>query len=272
MPELPEITVIAAQMNKEISGKRIAEAESRQPKNLNLPVEEFIESAKGKTVSNVTGKGKWTFIKLEPAHFMLVNLGMYGELLYYNQGQKLPERYQFKLTFTDGSGFTIFFSWFGYVHLVTEKDLAKHRLTAKLGINPFDNGFTFDRFEKMLLSKRKTRVKNFLLDQKNVAGIGNVYVQDILFEGRLHPNREISTLTQEDKENLYNAIRRVLNRSIQLGGLAYEKDFYGQNGRFGGNEFQVGYKEGKLCPVCHTTIQKIKTGSTSSYICPKCQQ
>jgi len=271
MPELPEITVISAQMNKELSGKQVAEAESRQPKNLNVPVAEFIETVKGKTVSNVVGKGKWIFMKLEPAHFLLVNLGMYGGLLFYTRGKKLPERYQFRLTFTDGSGFTIFFSWFGYVHLAAEKDMKKHKLTANLGANPFDDDFSFEVFEKLLLSKRRTRVKSFLLDQKNVAGIGNVYVQDILFEGRLHPNREISTLTQKEKQSLYNAIKIVLNRSIQLGGLAYEKDFYGKNGRFSGTEFLVGYKEGKPCPVCHTTIEKIKTGSTSTYICPKCQ-
>jgi formamidopyrimidine-DNA glycosylase len=271
MPELPEITVIAAQMNKEISRKRIAEAESKQPKNLNVPLAKFIETVKGKTVSSVTAKGKWIFMKLEPAYFMLVNLGMYGELLYYTHGQELPERYQFRLTFADGSGFTIFFSWFGYIHLVAEKDSAKHGLTAELGANPFDDDFPFERFEKLLLSKKKTRVKNFLLDQKNVAGIGNVYVQDILFESRLHPNREISTLTLKEKEGLYNAIRHVLNRSIQLGGLAYEKDFYGRNGKFSGSEFLVGYKEGRPCPICHTPIEKIKTGSTSSYICPKCQ-
>jgi formamidopyrimidine-DNA glycosylase len=272
VPELPEISVIAAQMDRELSGKRIAEAESRQPKNLNVPVKEFVETVKGKTVSNVAGKGKWIFMELEPAHFMLLNLGMYGELLYYAKGQKLPERYQFRLTFADGSGFTIFFSWFGYVHLVAEKGMKNHKLTAKLGVSPFDDNFTFNEFEKLLFSKRRTRTKSFLMDQKNVAGIGNVYVQDILFESRLHPNREISTLTQKEKEGLHKAIKHVLNRSIQLGGLAYEKDFFGKNGKFGGNEFLVGYKEGKPCPVCHTIIEKIRTGSTSTYICPKCQK
>jgi formamidopyrimidine-DNA glycosylase len=271
MPELPEIRVIAAQMNKELFGKRVVEAESRQPKNLNVAVEDFVKVVKGKTISNVVGRGKWIFVKLEPAYFLLINLGMYGELLYYVKGQKLPERYQFRLTFTDGSGFTIFFSWFGYIHLVAEKDATKHKFTAKLGVDPFDDGFTFEKFDNLLTSKRRTRVKSFILDQKNVAGIGNVYAQDTLFEAGLHPDRQISSLTREEKEDLYGALRRVLSRSVQLGGLAYEKDFYGRNGRFGGNEFQVGYKEGKPCPTCQTTIQKIKTGSTSTYICPKCQ-
>ncbi len=271
MPELPEIKVIAAQMDRELSGKQIIEAESRQPKNLNLPVVDFVEAVRGKTVSHVAGKGKWIFAKLEPSHFLLINLGMYGELLYYANGQKLPERYQFRLVFTDGSGFTIFFSWFGYVHVVAEKDASKHKMTGKLGVDPFDGGFTFGKFDDLLTSKRRTRLKSFILDQKNVAGVGNVYAQDILFEAGLHPDREISTLTKQEKEGFYNSIKRVLGRSVELGGLAYEKDFYGRNGRFGGSEFKVGYKEGKPCPTCQTTIQKIRTGSTSTYICPKCQ-
>ena len=270
MPELPEITVIARQMDKEIKGKRIAEIEVHQPKILNMPVTEFVKTSKRKTVSNVASKGKWIFLKLDPGYFMLINLGMGAELLYFTPDTELPEKYQFSLTFSDRTGFTIRFSWFGYIHLVPEEDLAKHRLTAQLEISPLSEEFTLEHF-KELLANRKARIKSFLLNQKNIAGIGNVYIQDILFKARLHPNRKISTLSEGEIDDLYNAVRDILNRSIQLGGLAYEKDFYGQKGKLTVNEFLVGYKEGKPCPTCKTTIEKIKTGSTSSYICPKCQ-
>jgi len=270
MPELPEITVIARQMNKEITGKRISDVESRQPKNLNMPVARFVKTTKGKTVKTVTSKGKWIFIKLNPAYYMLINRGMNADLLYFAPNEKLPPKYQFKLTFSDKTGFTIQFQWFGYIHLVPEKDLTKHKLTSKLGFSPADEKFTLEHFKK-LLANRKARIKNFLINQKNIAGIGNVYIQDILFKAKLHPNRKISTLTEKEITNLYNAIQTILNRSIQLGGLAYEKDFYGQKGKFTANEFLVGYKTGKPCPTCKTPIIKIKTGSTSSYICPTCQ-
>jgi formamidopyrimidine-DNA glycosylase len=270
MPELPETTVISKQMNKEIKGKRIADVEARQPKNLNMPVKEFVKIAKGKTVNNVSGKGKWIFIKLDPAYYMLINRGMNADLLYFTPNQKLPEKYQFKLTFADNTGFTIQFQWFGYVHLVPEKNLNKHKLTAQLGISPTDKEFTLEHF-KNLLANKKGGIKSFLIDQKNVAGIGNVYIQDILFQAKLHPNQKISTLSEKEISKLYNAIQDVLGHSIQLGGLAYEKDFYGQKGKFTIDEFLVGYKPGKPCPTCKTPIEKIKTGSTASYICPKCQ-
>jgi len=270
MPELPEITVVARQMNKEIKGKRISDIESRQPKNLNMPVTEFMKTAKGKTIKAVTSKGKWIFIKLDPAYYLLINRGMNADVLHFTSNQKPPEKYQFKLTFSDKTGFTIQFQWFGYIHLVPEKDLTKHRLTGRLGPSPTDEKFALEHFKK-LLANRKARIKNFLINQKNVAGIGNVYIQDILFKAKLHPNRKISTLSEKEITNLYNAIQTILNHSIQLGGLAYEKDFYAQKGKFTINEFLVGYKTGKPCPTCETPIIKIKTGSTSSYICPTCQ-
>ena len=270
MPELPEITVIARQMNKEITGKRIVDIEAKQPKNLNLPVPEFVETLIGKTVKAVTSKGKWIFVKLEPAYYMLINFGMNADLLHFAQDKEPPEKYQFKLTFMDKTGFTIRFQWFGYIHLISEKDLARHKLTGRLGIPPTDEEFTLKQF-KHLLCNKKARIKNWLVNQRNIAGIGNVYIQDILFAAKLHPNRKISTLTEKEMNDLYNAIRNMLNRSIQLGGLVYEKDFYGQKGKLTINEFLVGYKTGKPCPTCKTPIIKIKTGSTSSYICPKCQ-
>jgi formamidopyrimidine-DNA glycosylase len=271
MPELPEITVIARQMNKEVAGKQVAEIEARQPKNLNMPVSEFTKATVGKTMKKACGKGKWVFTKLEPGYNLLLNLGMGGDLLYFVHGQDLPDKYHFKLTFADGSGFTMRFYWFGYIHLVREDELSTHKMTSSLGISPIEDEFTPDYFRE-LLGEKKSQIKSFLLDQKHVAGIGNVYIQDILFNARLHPNRKISTLTDEEKIGLYNSIRNVLDSSIRLRGLTYEKDFYGKNGGFTMNEFLVGYKTGQPCPKCGTTIEKIRTGSTSSYICPKCQQ
>jgi formamidopyrimidine-DNA glycosylase len=96
-------------------------------------------------------------------------------------------------------------------------------------------------------------------------------VQDILFKAKLHPNRKIQTLTEKETEALYRAIQNVLNASIKLGGAAFELDFYGKKGKFTADNFLVGYKTGKPCPQCGTAVQKIRTGSTASYICPKCQ-
>ena len=271
MPELPEITVLSKQMAKEIIGKQIHQVEIYQPKCLNIPPEQFVKTAEGKAIGPIYSRGKWLFIKLKPDYDLLINLGMGADLLYFKPNSKLPEKYQFKLTFANHSGFTIRFYWFGYIHLVPEKKLSQHKLTAKLGVSPLDKDFTREYLHK-LLAARKARIKSLLMDQKNIAGIGNVYIQDILFNARLHPTRKANSLSDQEISNLHNAIKIVLDSSIKKGGLAYEKNFYGQKGNFKAEDFHVGYKTGKPCPVCSTPIEKIRTGSTSSYICPKCQK
>ena len=269
MPELPELTILSRQMAKEVTGKQISKVEAFQPKCLNIPLEGFINITEGKVIASVENRGKWLFVRLDPGYYLLINLGMGGDLLHFPPNSVLPEKYQFKLTFSDLSGFIIRFWWFGYIHLVSEKELAQHKLTAKLGISPLSEEFTMEYF-KNLLRKRKGGIKNFLLDQKKIAGIGNAYIHDILFKARVHPNRRIPTLSDREMDDLYNSIIAILNRSIKLGGNAYEKNFYGQKGSL--RDLLVGYREGKPWPVCCTLITKIKTGSTSSYICLKCQR
>jgi len=269
--ELPELTVLSRQMTKEIVGKRISEVEVANPKCLNIPLEQFQKTVVGKAIRSVENRGKWLFIKLDSDHVLLFNPGMGADVIYFKSDDKLPEKYQIKFTLDDRTGFTVRVWWFCYLHLMHANKLGEHKLTAKLGITPLDKRFTLDYF-RQLLNKKRGNIKTFLLDQKNLAGIGNVYIQDILFNAKLHPNRIISSLTTTEIEALYKSIQSVLNDSIELGGLSYEKDFYGNKGGYGMEQFKVAYKPGKPCPTCQTTIQKIKTGLTSSFICPNCQR
>lgn len=269
MPELPEIYNLAGQMDEALKGKTIREIQIRQEKCLNMPANEFSSLVVGKKIRQVTPKGKWIFMKLEPDGYFLLSLGMGGNLLYHRPGDSIPEKYQVALTFDDNSRLSIGFWWFGYAHAV--KDLKEHKMTHKLGVSPVDPAFTLEKFYGMLGGK-KGSVKTALLDQSFIAGIGNVYAQDILFNAKLHPDRKIPTLTEGERRALFEAIRHDLDEAIALGGIAPEKDLYGKPGRLTIDDFKAGYREGKPCPVCGTTIEKIKTGSTASYICPKCQR
>lgn len=271
MPELPEIIVLSRQMNDEIRGKIIVEVEILQPKNLNIPVNEFIEEIVDQKIVSVKPRGKWLRLKLNGEFFLLINLGIGGELLYFEKGDRRPKEYQFRINFNDDSGFTLNFSWFGYVHLVKKAKLKEHKMFGELALSPLDKAFTFE-YLKNLIEGRKGRIKSFLLNQRKISGIGNVYVQDLLFKAMLHPNKKIKTMSNREVKNLYSSMIEVLTKSIELGGLVYEKDFYGNRGGFSAEEFLVGYKTGKPCPVCSTTIEKIRVGNTASYICPTCQR
>lgn len=266
MPELPEITARAQQMRVELVGKTISSVEILQPKCLNLPPDEFSEALHDATIRQVTNRGKWLFIETSRG-FLLLNLGMGGEILLTNR-RALPEKVRLIFDFQDDTCLAINFWWFGYAHFVPLGQLETHEMTAKLGPNALE---VTPAQLKALIGSQRTRVKSFLLDQSKLAGIGNAYVHDILFLARLHPMRPLNTLTEVEIEALGAAIEQGLRPSVEKGGAFYELDLFGNHGGFTMDDILIGYREGAPCPNCSTPIEKIKTGSTSSFICPNCQ-
>lgn len=264
MPELPEITIFARDMQNELVGRAISAIEVLQPKCLNVPVVEFQAALTGAEIRDVTARGKWLQVETTQG-WLLLGLGMGGEILLTDR-DNLPEKYRLLFDLADGDCLAINFWWFGYAHYAA--DLAEHKMTAQLGPNALD--LTLDEFQALLRGRRGA-VKTFLLNQKRIAGIGNVYVQDPLFKAGIHPLRTINTLSDDELAQLWQALRETLQESIDQGGSAWELDLYNEKGKWDTSFFLVAYQEGEPCPVCGTTVEKIKTGSTSSYICPTCQ-
>jgi formamidopyrimidine-DNA glycosylase len=264
MPELPEIFAYARDMQRELVGRTISGIEILQPKCLNVAVDEFKAALTGAQIRGVTARGKWLQIDTTQGWLML-GLGMGGEILLTDRDH-LPEKYRLAFDLADGACLAINFWWFGYAHYAA--DLADHKMTAQLGPNALD--LAMDKFRD-LLHGRRGAIKSFLLNQKRIAGIGNVYVQDPLFEAGIHPLRTINSLSDDEIARLWKALRSTLQESIEQGGSTWELDLYGKKGRWDDSFFKVAYREGEPCPACGTTVVKIKTGSTSSYICPTCQ-
>lgn len=269
MPELPEIFLLAKDMDKGLVGKEIREVTINQNKCVNKPIESIQKELPTETVKAVNSHGKWLQLELTMDKYLLINLGMGGDLIYFTQ-TPTEKKYQFRLDFTDNSGFTIRFWWFGYVHLVEKHELTSHSLTSKLGPSVYPD-LTIEQFRSLMEKKPRQGVKSFLLDQKNLAGIGNFYIHDILFNAKLHPLQKVGNLSIRDRNKLFIAINEVFRASINLGAADYEKNFWGETGGFGQDQLAVGYKEGKPCPNCSTAIEKIKTGGTSHFLCPHCQ-
>ena len=266
MPELPEITLLARQMNADLVGKTIVGVEVLQPKCLNISVEAFVDALTGARLLAVTNRGKWLFAETDRG-WLLLNLGMGGEILLTSRAA-LPEKRRLIFDFTDGACLSVNFWWFGYAHYVRPAELADHGMTAGLGPNALDLSAAD---LAAILRGRKGRVKSLLLDQDVMAGIGNSYVHDILFLARLHPLRPAAGLTPGEVNALASAIQEILRKSIAKGGAFYEVDLYGEKGGFTLDDILIGYKESQPCPACGAPIEKIKTGSTSSFICPRCQ-
>ncbi len=266
MPELPEITTRSKEMKDALVEKTIQYIEILQPKSLNVPEEEFVQALTGATICDVNSRGKWIFVETDQG-WLLLNLGMGGEIL-LTPCDDLPEKRRLGIRFDDGNCLSINFWWFGYAHYMPGDSLQKHKMTAKLGPQAID--LTAQDLEQ-IITGRRARVKSFLLDQSSIAGIGNAYVHDILFLAKLHPLRTLNTLSHTEIERLAEAIQAGLQPSIDKGGAFYEVNLRGEKGGFTMDDILVGYKEGQPCPVCKTEIVKIKTGSTSSFICPNCQ-
>ena len=264
MPELPEIVTLARDMQKELAGRTIAAMEVLQPKCLNLPEDDFTSALQGARILDVTSHGKWIKIALDDG-WLLLNLGMGGEVPLTDRDH-LPEKRRLILDLEDGASLAINFWWFGNVHYVN--NLAEHKQVASLG--PDFMSLTSDDFRE-LLRGRRGGIKSFLLNQKRIAGIGNVYGQDPLFKAGIHPLRTINTLTGDQIEALWQATRETLQESIDLGGSHWEQNLYGEHGKWDSSYFLVAYREGEPCPTCGTAVEKIKTGSTSTHICPSCQ-
>ncbi len=263
MPEIPEIVARAREMQA-LVGKTIAGIEVLQPKCLNLSEETFVESLSGTQILDVSHRGKWVVVGTSQG-WLLLGLGMGGEIILATRNS-LPEKWRLIFDFADQTCLAVNFWWFGYAHFVHE--LGDHPMTVNLGPDAW--GLTLEEFRE-ILQGRRGGIKSFLLNQKRIAGIGNVYVQDPLFKAGVHPLRSIDSLNDEEIETLWQSIQETLQESIDLGGTYWEQTLYGGRGGWDESHLLVAYREGKPCPKCGTLIEKIKTGSTSSYICPACQ-
>ncbi|MFZ5515920.1 MAG: DNA-formamidopyrimidine glycosylase family protein [Candidatus Zhuqueibacterota bacterium] len=266
MPELPEIVVISKQMNETIAEKKIESVAIYQSKCLNRPEEDYARHLVGQKVKKVAPLGKWVEIHFSRGDRLLISLGMGGELLYFTSSSEIPSNVKFVVRFTDQSGFYITLSWFGYFHLILKGE--SNPMTDSLGSDALE--ISLVDFQK-LLKGNKSGIKSFLMNQKNLRGIGNFYIQEILFQARIHPLKKIDCLTDENIVMLYDAMQSVLEEAVDKGSSFYEVDFFGQKGDYTLELLSFAYKEGAKCPVCGAETEKIKTGSTAQYVCPRCQ-
>jgi formamidopyrimidine-DNA glycosylase len=264
MPELPEIGILARQMDEALTGAVVAGVEVKQPKCLNRPVAEFERVIAGARLGKTRRHGKWILCKTDRGR-LLFNLGMGGGI-YLMPEAKPPDKWRVRIDFTDGRHLLVDFFWFGCVHFASPGEA--HPPTDKLGPDALE--LSREDF-RALVAGRRSRVKNFLLNQSKIAGIGNAYVHDILFLSGLHPLRTLSTLDDAGIARLHAAIHEGLEPWLERGGAFGEPDLYGRGKPTWREHMRVGYKEGEACPECGTGVVKLKTGSTSSFICPNCQ-
>jgi len=278
MPELPEVEVMRRDLEREVVGKKIKAVEVtgtrsvRRHKNR----KEFITVLTGRKITAVQRRGKYLIVKLDGTDALIVHLGMSGQLLRAKTArEKAPKHTHVAITFTQG-GLLRFVDprTFGemFVAPYDEIDQQVDEL-AHLGLDPLETALSWDLFGRMLAEK-KTKLKPLLMDQKFIAGIGNVYSDEILFEAGLKWERQSDSLSQQEVRRLYRAISETLNGAVKYRGssLADEQyvDLFGKPGEYQ-EHHQVYGREGEACVRCRRPIQRARYSNRSTFYCDACQ-
>jgi formamidopyrimidine-DNA glycosylase len=272
MPELPEVTVISEDVAALAMGRKVLRAAVFRPDVTNIDPEEFERRLVGKTLRATGRRGK--IIVLDFGDVVgLVHLVISGRVLRLPAWQKPDRMNTAVLEFEDEvEPVVLAFTrlWLGYFDLYEPGDENRHPLISRLGPDPFSEGFTVEYLTSAL--DRKANIKGLLLDQSVVSGLGNIYVDEVLFAARVNPTRRANTLTGEEIEKLHTATRDILGRAIEARGTTFDSyhDAFGETGKFQ-HQLQVFTRAGGPCPRCGTEIIKSRVAGRGTYTCPKCQ-
>jgi formamidopyrimidine-DNA glycosylase len=271
MPELPEVETIVRGLRKSIEGRSFIGVSLSWPRQIATPEPgEFARRLSGQQVRILDRRGKYIVFQLTH-DVLLIHLKMTGRL--YITGSTISgfgEDRWVRAVFGLDNGHEMRFSdarKFGRLYLVGRAD----EITGPLGPEPLSSDFTLTGFQASL-SRRLTNIKALLLNQRILAGVGNIYADEALWEARIAPQRKANTLKSEEVAALYAAVRLVLQRGIDYEGASvswYRK----ADGSRGGsqNQFNVYDQEGKPCSRCGTPVVKIRLGQRGTHFCPVCQ-
>ena len=269
MPELPEVTVISEDVAALAAGRRVLRAAVFRPDVTNVEPEEFTRRLVGKTLRGTGRRGKVILLDFGDV-VGAVHLVISGRVLRLPQWQD-PDRMNTAVLEFEG-GIVLAFTrlWLGYFDLYEPEDVEGHPLISRLGPDPLSEDFTPEYLIRAF--RRKASVKGLLLDQSVVAGLGNIYVDEVLFAAGVHPSRRADTLNPQEVREIHAATRDILHRAIELRGTTFDSyhDAFGESGKFQ-HQLKVFTREGEPCPVCGTTISRSRVAGRRTHSCPTCQ-
>ena len=278
MPELPEVETIKRDLEKEILGKRIKLVEVSGLRSIrrHRTKKDFTGRLEGRKIEGVSRKGKYLLIRLDDDELLVVHLGMSGQLLRARSVKEALEKHtHVVITFTQGGQLRFVDPrTFGELFVTPAQQLEEELPElAHLGFDPLENVMSWTAFGERLYS-RKTKLKPLLMDQRFLAGIGNIYSDEILFAAGLRHDRSSETLTSQEVRRLYRAMVETLQDAIKHRGssLADEqyRDLFGEVGDYQ-SQHQVYDREGLACRRCRSVIVREKVAGRSTFFCRQCQ-
>ncbi len=271
MPELPEVETIRRQLAPRVEGRALACVRVDDERwCFPLRPREMEQALAGRRVESLGRRGKYLVWELSGERFLLQHLRMTGNLLY--DPAERPSYTRVEIDLDDGHELLyVDARRFGTGQLADGPDALDDFLDARLGLEPFDAGFGAEHLRALARGSRAP-VKAFLLDQKRIAGVGNIYADEALFRARVHPLRPAGRLTRAQWEALAPAIVETLEAGIDANGASIDdfRDLDGARGSFQ-DEFLVHLHEGDPCPRCGGPVRKLVAAGRGTYVCERCQ-
>jgi formamidopyrimidine-DNA glycosylase len=270
MPELPEVETIKRQLHKEIAGKKITAVVVLAEKTLRTPKARFLKYTIGAKVKSVERRAKLLILNLNNGWSILTHLKMTGQYVYDGEEHKHT-----RVVFSFGPKLKIMFNdmrRFGYLKLFKTDDLPNF-LTKEYGPEPLDKNFTIKKFSEVLERRPNMKIKQLLMEQKMIAGIGNIYAQEACFMSQVLPMRPAKSLKSAEVKKLYDSIRKVMTEAIKYGGTSAENylNLYGKQGDFVKRLKVYGRCKEKCCR-CGSILKTIKLGGRGTVYCGECQK
>jgi len=271
MPELPEVETIVNGLRGPLIGRTFTGVRVGWENIVARPaVPEFQRRIRGQQILSIRRRGKYLIADLSGGDSLIIHLKMTGQLT-VRPGDAPADKYG-HIVFDLDNGRQLRFldtRKFGRVYLVADEK----EVVGSLGPEPLADDFTLSAFSA-LVRKRKGTLKPLLLNQQFIAGIGNIYADEALFVAGLHPQRKADTLTEEEIERLYQAIRQVLRQALADQGTTFDRAYRKVDGEEGEHQenLRVFRRKGQPCPRCGSTIERILVGGRGTHFCPRCQK
>ncbi|MGD0166260.1 MAG: bifunctional DNA-formamidopyrimidine glycosylase/DNA-(apurinic or apyrimidinic site) lyase [Gaiellaceae bacterium] len=273
MPELPEVESIRRSLEPLIAGRRIVRAEILDPRLVQPePASAIAGRLAGERIATLGRRGKYLIVGMESGRSLVVHLRMTGSLRRLETGSPADSYRRAWLELDDGSRLDYRdVRRFGTWRLLEAGELESY-LADRLGLEPLEPAFTPEALAERL-RRRRAPVKAALLDQRTVAGLGNIYVDEALWRARLHPARPAGSLGKSSLTRLHESIREVLEIGIARQGATL-RDYSLPDGESGSmqREFRVYGRDGEPCERCGTAIAKTRIGGRGTWFCPRCQR
>ncbi|HVP36324.1 MAG TPA: bifunctional DNA-formamidopyrimidine glycosylase/DNA-(apurinic or apyrimidinic site) lyase [Terriglobales bacterium] len=271
MPELPEVETVVRGLRKTVLGKKIKSLKIYPSRILHSPAESLRRNLLQQRIREINRRGKNIILKLSNGDLLLIHLGMTGNLVYMNGSIPMGKHDHIDLEFSDRTHLRYSdIRKFGRFKLIKSSQVTKEGVLKKLGPEPLE--ISRDDFVKLLQGK-KGRIKSVLMNQSIIAGIGNIYADEVLFEAKIHPLQMVSDLSRNKLMKLHSAIQKILKKAIKAGGSSVD-DYRDVDGKKGFFQFyhKVYGRAGEPCKRCGTKIRRIIVSQRSTHFCPRCQR